>query len=100
MGGREGGGENFFVCEYLYTVKGLIKRNGEVVCLSLTQHGGESEGVACSYDSIQNLKKKKKMIFNMGDMVVQWTKKVMVSILGLGHFSCPGSPLSSHCRLL
>lgn len=22
----------------------------------------------------------------MGDMVVQWTKKVMVSILGLGHF--------------
>lgn len=39
-GGREGGGENFFVCEYLYTVKGLIKRNGEVVCLSLTQHGG------------------------------------------------------------
>lgn len=111
-GGREGGGENFFVCEYLYTVKGLIKRNGEVVCLSLTQHGGESEGVACSYDSIQNLKKRKKNDIQYGRHGGAVDQEGHGFDSGPGTFlcgvyshyglfvSCPGSPLSSHCRLL
>lgn len=86
MGGREGGRGRELFCVWIFVHCQRINKKKWRSSLSFTNTTWGRElrrGLQLWLYSAKNVKK---MIFNMGDMVVQWSKKVMVLILGLGHF--------------